>query len=140
MLRPVGAPRRHALALGAGLALAGCGGGGPSDDEQVRATLQAFGRAAAARDYQTLCDRLIAPTLVQRLQRIGLPCEVALEQGLGEVRDPRLAVGRVTVEGDRARAEVRSSARGEEPSRDVIGLVRASEDDPWRIASLAGSG
>jgi hypothetical protein len=137
MLRPVGAPRRYALALGAGLALAACGESGPSDEEQVRATVLAFGRAAAARDYRTLCDHLLATTLVERLQRIGLQCEVALEQGLGEVRDPRLAIGRVTVDGDRARAEVRSSARGEEPSRDVIGLVRASEDAPWRVTSLA---
>jgi len=44
-------------------------------------------------------------------------------------------VGRVTVEGDRARAEVRTSARGQEPSQDVIRLVRVAEG--WRIASLA---
>jgi hypothetical protein len=137
---PVGAPRRYALALGASLALVACGESGPTDEEQVRDVLAAFGRAAAARDYRALCDRLLAPALAQRVQRIGLPCEVALEEGLGAVEDPRLAVGPVTIEGDRARAEVRSSARGEAPSRDVVELARSAADGRWRLASLAGPG
>jgi hypothetical protein len=131
----VGARTRHTLALAAGLALAGCGEAGPSDEEQVREVLSEFGRATAARDYAALCDRLLARDLVDEVQRSGLSCEAALAKGLSGVREPRLAVGRITVTGDRAQAEVRSSARGEEPSRDVVELVRGDDGD-WRIASL----
>jgi hypothetical protein len=130
----VGARTRHALALAAGLTLVGCGERGPSEEEQVRRVVAAFGTAAGARDYALLCDRLLAPALVRTVQRAGLTCEAALGKALGEVREIRLAIGRVTVTGDRARAEIRSSARGEEPSRDVVELVKA--DGRWRIASL----
>ena len=118
-----------------GLALAGCGTGEPSDEEQVRTTLTSFSRATAAKDYQTICDRLLAPSLVDDLKQIGLPCEIALQQGLGDVREPRLLVGDVTVRGKRATADVRTSAEGQAPSKDTIELERT--DAGWRIASLA---
>jgi hypothetical protein len=126
--------RALALAAVAG-ALAGCGEQAPSDAAQVRETLTAFGRATAAKDYQTLCDRLLAPALIADVKKIGLPCEIALQQGLGEVREPRLIIGAVTVTGKKANAEVRTSAAGQAPSRDTIALVKT--DKGWRIASLA---
>jgi hypothetical protein len=130
MLRPVRylAP---ALAL---LVLVGCGGRGPTPEEQVRSTVTEFGRATAAKDYQALCDRLLAPSLVEEVESIGLPCEVALRQGLGEVREPRLTIGRVQVQEDKASAEIRTSAAGEEPSRDTLELVNL--DGTWKISSL----
>ena len=81
--------------------VAGCGDSGPSDEEQVRQVVGEFGKATAAKDYQALCDRILAPGLVDQLKQIGLPCEVALAQGLGDVRDPRVTsalVGARTVE------------------------------------------
>ena len=54
------------------------------------------------------------------------------------MREPRLSVGAVTVDGDTATAEVRSSAAGQEPSEDTVELVRV--DDRWRIASLGDGG
>jgi hypothetical protein len=114
--------------------LAGCGGGGPSDEEQVRATVDAFGRATAAKDYAKLCRQLLAPKLIEQVRAVGLPCEAALKQGLGDVREPRLVIGRVTVRGDSATADVRTSARGEAPSRDTLKLTKI--DGRWRIASL----
>ena len=65
---------------------------------------------------------------------IGLPCETALEQGLGAVRDPRLTIGRVQVDGDKASVEVRTSAAGETPSKDTLKLVNV--DGTWKISSL----
>ena len=127
--------RRMAAALAAVLALAGCGDSGPTDEEQVRSTLTAFSRATAAKDYQALCDRLLAPSLIADLKKIGLPCEIALQQGLGDVRQPRLIVGAVKVDGKKASAEVRTSAQGQAPSSDTIELERT--EDGWRIASLA---
>jgi hypothetical protein len=126
---------RRGWALAAlALVLAGCGDSGPTDEEQVRTTLTAFSRATVAKDYQALCDRLLAPSLIADLKKIGLPCEIALQQGLGEVRQPRLIVGAVTVKGKSAVAEVRTSAEGQAPSKDSIRLVRT--DAGWRIASL----
>jgi hypothetical protein len=115
--------------------IAGCGENEPTDEEQVRTTLTAFSRATAAKDYQALCDKLLAPSLISELKKIGLPCEIALQQGLGDVRQPRLIVGNVTVTGKTAVAEVRTTAEGEAPSKDTVELERT--DAGWRIASLA---
>ena len=124
---------RRWLVLGAlAVALAGCGDSGPTDEEQVRTTLTAFSRATAAKDYQTLCDRLLAPSLIAELKKIGLPCEIALQQGLGDVRQPRLIVGTVTVTGKTAVAEIRTTAEGETPSKDTVELERT--DAGWRIS------
>src|SRR3954470_17643584 len=130
MLRPV---RRPLVAVLAGFAVAsGCGG--PSDSEQVHETVAAFQKATAAKDYQQLCDKLFAPKVVEQVESAGLPCEVALEKGLGDVKSPTLTIGRIEVDGDKATAEVRSSAAGQPPSRDTLELRRVGE--PWRIASL----
>jgi hypothetical protein len=136
MLRPVtGTKRRSWAVLALAFVLAGCGEKEPTPEEQVRTTLTSFSRATAAKDYQKLCDKLLAPSLVSELKKIGLPCEIALQQGLGEVRQPRLIVGTVTVDGKKAVAEVQTSAEGEAPSKDSIELQRT--DAGWRIASLA---
>ena len=117
------------------LAIAGCGESEPTAEEQVRTTLTAFSRATAAKDYQALCDKLLAPSLIADLKKIGLPCEIALQQGLGDVRQPRLIVGQVTVKGKTAVAEVRTTAAGEAPSKDTVELERTEAG--WRIASLS---
>jgi hypothetical protein len=135
MLRPVAT--RPLLLVVAACALAGCGDSGPSDEEQIRSTLAAFQRATAGGDYQALCDRILAPKLVETVKQIGLPCEVALEKGFEDVRDPRLTVGAITVTGDGATAQVRSSAAGQTPSEDTLELVRVGEG--WRIASLGAA-
>jgi ketosteroid isomerase-like protein len=131
MLRPVRRPIAAVLAISG--ALGGCGGG-PSDVERVHDAVEAFGKASAAKDYQRLCDDLLAPKLVSEVEAAGLPCEVALKQGLAEVSSPRLTIGEIKVAGDAATADVQSSASGEKPSRDTLQLVRVN--DSWRIASL----
>ena len=131
MLRPVRRPLAALLAL-AGM-LCACGGG-PSDTDRVHAVVEAFGQATAAKDYQRLCDRVLAPKLVSEVEAQGLPCEVALRQGLGEVTAPKLTIGQIVVKGDDATADVRSTAAGEPPSRDTLELVRVN--DAWYIASL----
>jgi Prokaryotic membrane lipoprotein lipid attachment site len=117
-------------------ALAGCGSSGPSDEELVARTVVDFGRATATKDYATLCDRLLSPSLIDDVEQIGLPCEQALRKALGGVRDPRLTVGTIRVDGDRATADIRTSAAGQEPSRDTLRLERVR--GTWRIASLGG--
>jgi hypothetical protein len=131
MLRGVRRPLAALLALAA--LLCGCGGG-PSDTDRVHDVVTAFGQATAAKDYQRLCDRLLAPKLVGEVEQQGLPCEVALKQGLGDVKAPKLTIGQIEVKGDSATADVRSTAAGEAPSRDTLKLVRVN--DAWYIASL----
>ena len=127
--------RRLAAGLALAVVLSGCGDSGPTDEQQVRNTLNAFSKATAAKDYQRLCDKILAPSLIADLKKIGLPCEIALQQGLGEVKQPRLIVGDVTVKGKTATAQVRTSAEGQPPSSDTIELERT--DEGWQIASLA---
>jgi hypothetical protein len=113
--------------------LAACGAG-PSDEPQVRDTLAAFGRATARQDYKALCERILAPRLVRSVAEAGVPCVEALRRGFEGVREPRITVGAVRVDGGRATAEVRTSAAGQQPSRDTVALVKT--DAGWRIASL----
>jgi hypothetical protein len=124
-----------AAALAAAL-LAGCGSD-PPPREQVRDTLDEFGRAITAKDYQALCDRVFAPELVGKLTEVGLPCEVAMQRSFEDVENPRLTIGRITVAEDEksAEAEVRTSASGQAPSQDTVTLVPA-EDGGWRVSSL----
>lgn len=131
MLRPVRGPLVVPLVLAFGLF--GCGAG-PSDQEQVQTAVEAFGQATADKDYQRLCDVLLSPKLVQEVETQGLPCEVALKQGLGEVEAPTLTIGRIEVDGDKATAEVNSAAQGQAPSKDTLQLEHV--EDAWRIASL----
>jgi hypothetical protein len=126
---------RPLLLVMAACALAGCGDSGASDEQQIRSTLAEFGRATAAHDYAALCEKVFAPKLIATVKEIGLSCEVALEKGFEDVRDPRLSVGAIEVGDDRATAEVRSSAAGEPPSQDTVELIRVGES--WRISSLS---
>lgn len=106
----------------------------PDSEEEVRETLDRFAAATRDKDYQELCDSLLATQLVERIRSAGLPCEVALKLGLDRRRNPRLEVLGVELNGDRAAARVRTSAAAEVPSTDVLQLV---EEDGWRIASLS---
>jgi len=125
---------RLPIVLLAAAALAACGASGPTDEELVVQRVREFGSATAAKDYAGLCQRILSPSLVDKVTEVGLPCERALAQGLGDVKDPRLTVGAVSVDGDHATAEIRTSATGQAPSRDTLRLekVRGS----WRVASL----
>ena len=125
---------RILAALVALLVVVGCGDSGPTPEEQVRSAVTEFGRATAAKDYDALCDHILAPELIEEAESIGLPCEVALQQALGDVEDPRLTIGRVEVRDERATARVQTAASGQDPSEDTLELVRVN--GRWRIASL----
>ena len=130
-------PPLPAIAVALAVTFAGCGG--QSDEEAVRETVSSFAEATAAKDYDRLCGELFAPALLKSLDEIGLPCRVALEQSLAGVKEPRLVIGAIRVDGDRAQADVRTSAAGQAPSSDTLRLVKV--EDRWRIADLgAGSG
>jgi hypothetical protein len=130
--------RRPAVAavLATALLAAGCGGSGPSDTAQVRSKVTELGKLTAAKDYTGLCDHVLAAKLIDQLKQVGLPCELALQHGLGDVTDPRLTVGAIAIKDQTATAQVRTSAKGQQPSRDTIQLVKANGQ--WRVSSLGG--
>jgi hypothetical protein len=123
-----------AAAVAAGSLAAGCG---KSDDDKVRDTLARFEQATAKQDFKALCDDVLSKQLVQRLQAVGLPCQLALQRGLGNVLQPSITVEQVKVRNDTALARITSTAVGQRPSHDTIRLVK--QGDEWRIASLSGA-
>lgn len=130
-------PARLLIAAACVLTLTGCGSREPSDAEQVRTLLADFATATREKDYGTLCDEIFSPSLLKGVQGIGLPCEVAMRNSLGEVENPRLTVGNVQVDDGKARAEVRTSADNQEPSRDTLEMVRLKGG--WRVSSLSAA-
>lgn len=119
------------------VAVAACGGTKQPDAEtQVRSTLQAFVTAVEKHQYQRLCDEVFSPKLLQDAQSIGLPCEVAMRTSLADVRDPKLTVGKVTVTGRTAAAEVKTAATGQPPSTDIVRLELIRKR--WRVSALGG--
>ncbi|MEA2170526.1 MAG: hypothetical protein QOF76_3826 [Solirubrobacteraceae bacterium] len=129
------------MALSTSLAFAACGGSdgqrkdAPEPEVAVRATLTTFAQAMARHQYATLCDRVFAPKLLQGLQSIGLPCEVAMRNSTANLQDPKLVIGKVTIDGNTAMAEIRTSAAGQKPASSVIQLTRIA--DEWRVSALS---
>ena len=105
--------------------------GGADDKQQVREALATYEKASDRKNYQQLCDDLLASSYVRQTAGSGLPCEVALRTALEDVRNPELEVLSVTVDGDSAKARVRGSAAGQVPGEADYKLVR--EDDAWKI-------
>ncbi len=105
--------------------------GGRDHEQQVREALTRYETASAKKDYQTLCDELLSKSYVRQTASSGLPCEVALRTALEDVRNPKLQVLSVKVDGDKADARVRGSAAGQVPGEDTYRLVH--EDGSWRI-------
>jgi hypothetical protein len=115
------------------LTLAACGHEKPT--QQVHDTVDRFGKAVADKDYQKLCDDLLAKNLIDALEESGVACELALKTGFGDVKDPKIAVKTVAVNGDKALVSVHSTAKNQTPSDDTIALVK--EKGTWKVSSLA---
>src|SRR5437763_14505275 len=103
------------LAAGIVLSCVACalGACGTSDSDQVRAKVDQFVQAAAAKDYKTICDQVLAASLVQRLSAAGLRCMEAMQIALGGVQDPTISIGRVSVTGQKASVITLSAAKGQ---------------------------
>jgi hypothetical protein len=119
------------LLLSAACVLAGCG---TSARDQVRAKVEQFVTAAAHHDYTTICDEVLAPSLIGRLSAAGVSCEQAMQIGFGGVVAPILSIARIDVKGSSASAITLTSARGQQASVDAIELVKT--DHGWRVSSL----
>jgi hypothetical protein len=128
-------PAPLALLATCGLAVLAVGCGGTSDRQDVREAVERFGSATADKDYQEICDELIAETLIESVEAVGLPCELAFRRGLENVEEPALAVGQVDVNKSKALVRVRSEAKGQPASEDLLELVL--EGGEWKVSALA---
>ncbi len=118
--------------VGAACALGGCG---TSEHDQVQAKVEQFATAAAGKDYQTICDQVLAPSLLAHLAPPAGPgCEQAMQIGLGSVRNPTLGTGPISISGDHASVVALTGARKQEDALTAIELVQT--DHGWRISSL----
>jgi hypothetical protein len=123
-----------AVAVAAVLLLRG-GGGSASDVRQVRLTLAGYALASSQKDYTTICKRYLAPTLLNKMRQIRIPCRVALKRGLGRVVMPTLVVGSVKVTGTTALADVHTGAANQKPLDGTIELIKIA--GMWRLLSQA---
>jgi hypothetical protein len=123
-----------ALATAVALALAACGA---SQTSLVRGKVEQFAKATASRDYRTICDQVLAPSLLLHLTSNRIDCQQALTVALGAVRDPTLTVAGVTVTGSRAAVIAFTGAAGQPSSLSTIELTKTSAG--WRIDSLGSS-
>lgn len=131
--RTVHVLRASAVAIALAATAAGCGG--TSDEDLVRDAVEQYGEASAKKDYQRICDELVAKELLRSVESVGLPCELAFKRGLQSVKDPKVEVGEIEINKSKALVEVRSSATGQPPSQDTLELTLQGGD--WRISSLA---
>jgi hypothetical protein len=119
--------------LAAVLTVAACGKERPT--QAVRKSVERFGKAVAAHDYQELCDNLLAGNLIAALEERGVPCELALKTGLGATKDAKISIKTIAVNSNRALVGVHSTAANQAPSDDTLNLV--NEHGKWKVSSLA---
>src|ERR1700742_2175994 len=96
-----------------GVGLAGCGAftettttNAPSQDTLGRAVVAKFGIATQKKDYKQICEQLLSPELVAKIEDVGLPCEGALQRGLGDVKSPTLQITDVSIDKNKALVSV----------------------------------
>ena len=133
--------RAALIAIVAPLALAGCSLGGDEEPQPVRGapvqvakSVQALNRAARARDFRSICDRLF--TASARRRAGGSDCPRLLRSTAEELRGPRIQILGIRIRGERAEVRVRSRAVGQPPLVDTLQLRR--ERGEYRIDSLSG--
>jgi outer membrane murein-binding lipoprotein Lpp len=120
-----------ALAAGAALALSGCAA---SASDQISAKVQQLAQAVGRHDYATICNQVLAPSLVAHLVSNGISCVEAMQVALQRVQQPVVSIGKIEIRGTRATAITLTVARGQRASLAAIELTKTAQG--WRIASL----
>jgi predicted lipid-binding transport protein (Tim44 family) len=117
------------------LALApACGG---DDQKEVRQAVRDFVRATDRKDAATFCGLVTREYIEQSTGASGDRAERACRRQLRAVRGLSLRlvrIGRVEVDGDRARATAVLDTQG---TRQVRLFMLAKEDGDWRLAGAA---
>jgi hypothetical protein len=117
------------------LALAGCGGGGGDDPDEVRQTVRDFVEATNQRDGETLCGELLTQEYLEKStlatgDQAGEACRQQLDRTVG-LRLKLISVGKTEVDGEEATVRVVIDTDGVKAPR-LFRLER--EDDRWKLA------
>jgi hypothetical protein len=117
------------------LALAGCGGGGGDDPDEVRQTVRDFVEATNQRDGETLCGELLTQEYLEKStlatgDQAGEACREQLDKTVG-LQLKLISVGKTEVDGDAATVRVVIDTDGVQAPR-LFRLER--EDDRWKLA------
>jgi hypothetical protein len=119
--------------------IAGGGGdessGAPANAKAAVATVQAFQKAIADRDYAKICEQLF--TVEAREASGGGNCQSVLAQNASRIKSPRVRITGVVLRGNSASVAVVAQVAGGQPVGDTIRLVRSGKDG-YRISN-AGS-
>jgi hypothetical protein len=133
-------PRPLWAVLGA-VVVAGCGGGGgTSDEDQIRRAVDGYAQAISGKQPRKLCDVLITKNLLDASKEDRAKQFESCRRRVGRQRfrglpgPHRVKVDHVEVSGDKATARVRTTAAGQSNSS-TVQFRRV--DDRWRI--LTGS-
>ena len=100
--------------------------------KEIAATVEQLERAVATRDYAEICNELFTRSARQRSG--GDDCADQLGAAAEGVRSPRIDIGGIAVEGDRAEVRVLTRAQGQARVSDELRLRR--EGGRWRVESL----
>jgi hypothetical protein len=117
------------------LALAGCGGGGGDDPDEVRQTVRDFVEATNQRDGETLCGELLTQEYLEKStlatgDQAGEACREQLDKTVG-LQLKLISIGKTEVDGDEATVRVVIDTDGVQAPR-LFRLER--EDDRWKLA------
>jgi hypothetical protein len=120
--------------------IASSGGGGSSNPasgnaKAAVATVQAFQKAIADRDYATICNKLF--TVDAQEAAGGGNCQSVLAQNAARIRSPDVRITSIVLRGNTASVAVVAQVQGGPPVSETIRLVR--QKGGYRISS-AGSG
>ncbi len=130
---------RRAWILGFVLAtlIAGCGGGGGSDQQSARDVAQSYVEARNQGDAAKVCE-MYSEALIKSLRTTNCVAFVR-EQTSGTATD--LSLVSVAQHGDQATATIQARVGGSVANAIApIQLKLTREDGEWRISRLGGSG
>ena len=115
--------------------LAGCGGGGGSDQEDAERTVRDFITASNERDAAKLCDDLLSQEFVEQTTlATGENARETCKRQYAQLKAARIElidIQRTEVDGDKARVMTVIEVQGQRANR-VFRLVEA--EGSWRMA------
>jgi hypothetical protein len=119
--------RRTSLLLAtavSSLALAACGGGGKSDEDQIKSAIQEVGK-----DPASLCTKNGSAALVKAAGGKDACLQLAKKSGQG---DAQLDVSGIKVNGDSATATVTNGSGAGKGQKSAVRMIKENGD--WKIA------
>jgi ketosteroid isomerase-like protein len=119
--------------------LAGCGGGGGDDKQEVEQTVRDFVKAVNTRDADAYCDHLITKEFLEKTTfATGDKASESCKREFKAIRGLHLRLDKIVavkVDGDKATIKVRIGREGSVTPQ----LLRLEKDDgDWKIAGGAG--